>query len=342
MKQNNIIAGPCSAETREQTLDTARELCKLGYMNFRAGVWKPRTKPGGFEGNGEEALKWLKEAKEIYGIEPYVEVAKPEHVLLCKKYGIKNIWIGARTTADPFAVQELADTIKGNDFNVLVKNPVSPDVELWIGAIQRIQNAGISNIKAIHRGFTVYKEKYYRNAPLWGIPLELKRRMPDIELICDPSHISGNSEIIKEVMQKALDFGFDGFIVESHINPCEAWTDAKQQVTPDNLDSIVKSLEVKQSNSLDKESRMLLNSYRSTINILDEKIIFYLGERMKLCESIGRLKNNNNVSVVQMDRWGSLLENNIQLGEKEGLSKDFITKIWNTIHEESLNIQENI
>ena len=290
MNTNNIIAGPCSAETREQTLNTARELCNLGYTNFRAGVWKPRTKPGGFEGNGEEALKWLKEAKEIYGIEPYVEVAKPEHVLLCKKYGIKNVWIGARTTSDPFAVQELADTIKGSDFNVLVKNPVSPD----------------------------------------------------IELICDPSHITGNSDIIKDVMQKALDFGFDGFIVESHINPCAAWTDAKQQITPDNLDSIVKSLEVKQSNGLDKESRTLLNSYRSTINILDEKIIFYLGERMKLCESIGRLKNNNNISVVQMDRWDALLKNNIQLGEKEGLSKDFITKIWNTIHEESLNIQENI
>lgn len=342
MNKDCIIAGPCSAETREQILDTARDLSHLGYKNFRAGVWKPRTKPGGFEGNGENALKWLHEATLVYGIDPYVEVAKPEHVELCKKYEIKNLWIGARTVADPFAVQELADAIKGYDCQVLIKNPVSPDVELWIGAIQRFQKAGITNIKAIHRGFTVYKEKYYRNAPLWGVPLELKRRMPEIELICDPSHITGNADIVPDVMQKALDFGFDGFLVEAHIDPCNAWTDAKQQVTPERLDEIVNNLEEKKQDNLDKDSNLLLDSYRNIIDILDEKIIFYLGERMKTCESIGRVKSNSNIAVVQMDRWGELLEKNIKLGDKEGLSSEFIEKIWNAIHEESLNIQEKV
>lgn len=342
MDKNNIIAGPCSAETREQVLDTARDLSHLGYKNFRAGVWKPRTKPGGFEGNGEEALKWLKDAKELYGVDVYVEVAKPEHIKLCLQYGINNLWIGARTVADPFAVQELADTVQGKDCQILVKNPVSPDVELWIGAIQRFQKAGIDNIKAIHRGFTVYKEKYYRNAPLWGVPLELKRRMPDIDLICDPSHITGNRDIVPDVMQKALDFGFDGFIVETHVDPTNAWTDAPQQVTPSQLNSIVNNLEEKQSSNLDKDSKLLLDSYRNAINILDEKIIFYLGERMKMCESIGRIKSNSNMAVVQLDRWNDLLEKNIKLGEKEDLNKEFVEKIWNIIHEESLNIQEKV
>lgn len=342
MNKNKIIAGPCSAETRNQVFETAQQLKNLGYDNFRAGVWKPRTKPGGFEGNGEEALKWLSEAQEKLNIIPYVEVAKPEHISLCKKYGINNFWIGARTVADPFAVQELADAVKDYDCQILIKNPVSPDVELWIGAIQRFQKAGIKKIKAIHRGFSVYKEKFYRNAPLWGVPLELKRRMPDIEIYCDPSHITGNREIIPTVMQKAVDFGFNGFIVESHIDPEQAWTDAAQQLLPSKLDNIVNQLKDKIQQGIDTDSNVLLDSYRNTIDVLDQKILFYLGERMKTCECIGRLKSNNNIAVVQMDRWSDLLNKNIKLGEKEGLSPEFIEKIWTSIHEESLNIQEKI
>ena len=339
MNKNKVICGPCSAETREQILETAKQLTSLGYYNFRAGVWKPRTKPGGFEGHGEEALKWLVEARKLYTIVPYVEVANPSHVELCKKYGINPIWVGARTSSDPFATQELANSLVGFDCEVLVKNPVSADLELWIGAIQRIKNAGVKIVKAIHRGFSDYNEKIYRNSPIWTIPLELKSRMPELEIYCDPSHISGNSQLIPNLINQAYNYGFDGFIIESHCNPKEAWTDAKQQLVPSDMNTMVSVLEEKPEISLDEYDKLLLSSYRETINNIDTQLIKFFSERMKISKEIGELKCEHNMQALQYDRWKELLSKNIELGKTYNLDEEFISKIWNIIHEESIKIQ---
>ena len=339
MNKNKVICGPCSAETREQILETAKWLTSLGYYNFRAGVWKPRTKPGGFEGHGEEALKWLVEARKLYNIIPYVEVANPSHVELCKKYGISHIWVGARTSSDPFATQELANSLVGFDCEVLVKNPISADLELWIGAIQRIKNAGVKIVKAIHRGFSDYNEKIYRNSPIWTIPLELKSRMPELEIYCDPSHISGNSQLIPNLINQAYNYGFDGFIIESHCNPKEAWTDAKQQLVPSDMDTMVSALEEKPEISLDEYDKLLLSSYRETINNIDTQLIKFFSERMKISKEIGELKGEHNMQALQYDRWKELLSKNIELGKTYNLDEEFISKIWNIIHEESIKIQ---
>lgn len=342
MNKNKVICGPCSAETREQVLETAEQLSSLGYYNFRAGVWKPRTKPGGFEGNGEEALVWLTEAQRLYGVTPYVEVANPSHVELCKKYGINHLWVGARTSSDPFATQELANSLVGFDCEVLVKNPISADLELWIGAIQRIKNAGVKTVKAIHRGFSDYNEKIYRNSPIWTIPLELKSRMPEIEVYCDPSHISGNSQYIPSLINQAFNYGFDGFIIESHYCPEKAWTDAKQQLIPSELDTIISSLHEGETKSLDEYDKLLLGSYRETINNIDKQLIKFIAERMKISKLIGELKGEHNMPALQYERWKELLNKNIELGKEYNIDEEFISKIWNTIHEESIKIQASI
>jgi len=285
-----VIAGPCSAETEEQMLCTAQALAQKGCHLFRAGVWKPRTKPGGFEGNGEKALTWLQQVKTSTGMLVGTEVATPEHVELCLKYDLDMLWIGARTTANPFAMQSLADSLQGIDLPILVKNPISPDLELWIGAMQRLNQAGIKRLAAIHRGFSSYDNKLYRNTPTWQIPLELRRRVPELPIICDPSHIGGRRDLIAPLCQQAMDLGFDGLIVESHCNPDEAWSDAKQQVTPDILDYILSLLIVRSESSTTEGIRML----RAQIDEIDNTLMDLLAKRFRVCREIGTFKKEHN------------------------------------------------
>ena len=282
-KRPFVIAGPCSAETEEQVMTTARQLADKGCHNFRAGVWKPRTKPGGFEGNGEKALPWLKRVKEETGMLVTTEVATPKHVELCLKYGIDILWIGARTSANPFAMQAIADALRGVDIPVFVKNPVSPDLELWIGALERINQAGIKRMAAIHRGFSSVDKKIYRNMPMWQLPIELHRRIPELPLICDPSHIGGRRELIAPLCQQAMDMGFDGLIVESHCDPDKAWSDAKQQVTPDVLDYILGLLVVRDE-TVTTEG---INQLRKQIDEIDNDLMDLLSKRMRICREIG-------------------------------------------------------
>ena len=281
-----VIAGPCSAETEEQVMTTARNLAAKGCHMFRAGVWKPRTKPGGFEGNGEKALPWMKRVKEETGMLISTEVATPEHVELAMKYDMDILWVGARTSANPFAMQALADAMRGLKIPVLVKNPVNPDIELWLGALERINQAGIKQLGVIHRGFSSYDKKIYRNLPMWQIPIELHRRVPELPIICDPSHIGGRRDLIAPLCQQAMDLGFDGLIVESHCNPDEAWSDAKQQVTPDILDYILSLLIVRSESSTTEGIRML----RAQIDEIDNTLMDLLAKRFRVCREIGTFK----------------------------------------------------
>ncbi|MBQ1646831.1 MAG: bifunctional 3-deoxy-7-phosphoheptulonate synthase/chorismate mutase type II, partial [Prevotella sp.] len=299
-----VIAGPCSAETEEQVMKTALELRMKGCHNFRAGVWKPRTKPGGFEGNGEKALPWMQRVKKETGMMVATEVATPEHVELAMKYDIDILWIGARTSANPFAVQALADALKGVDVPVFVKNPVNPDIELWIGALERINQAGVKRLGAIHRGFSSYDKKIYRNLPMWQIPIELRRRYPDLPMICDPSHIGGRRELIAPLCQQAMDLGVDGLIVESHCDPDKAWSDAKQQVTPDVLDYIL-SLLVIRDESVTTEG---ITQLRHQIDELDNQLMDLLAKRMRVCREIGHYKKEHNMTVLQTNRYNEILE----------------------------------
>ena len=330
-----VIAGPCSAESEEQVMTTANQLAQRGCHNFRAGVWKPRTKPGGFEGHGEPALAWLKQVKEETKMLVYTEVATPEHVELCLKYGIDMLWIGARTTANPFAMQALADALKGVDIPVFVKNPVNPDLELWIGAMERLNQAGVKRLAAIHRGFSSYDKKIYRNLPMWQIPIELHRRIPALPIITDPSHIGGRRELIAPLCQQAMDLGFDGLIVESHCEPDKAWSDAKQQVTPDILDYIL-SLLVIRDETVTTESIMQL---RSQIDELDNQLIDLLSKRMRVCREIGQYKKEHNMTVRQASRYNEILEKRGAQGALCGMSAEFVTKVFESIHEESVRQQ---
>ena len=287
-----VIAGPCSAETEEQVMTTATQLAKKGCHMFRAGVWKPRTKPGGFEGNGEKALPWMKRVKEETGMLVTTEVATPEHVELALKYGIDILWIGARTSANPFAMQALADSLRGVDVPVLVKNPVNPDLELWIGALERINQAGIKRLAAIHRGFSSYDKKIYRNLPMWQIPIELRRRIPSLPILCDPSHIGGRRELVAPLCQQAMDLGFDGLIVESHCEPDMAWSDAAQQVTPDVLDYILSLLVIRDESVSTEDIREL----RKQIDELDNQLMDLLAKRMRVCREIGQFKKEHNIN----------------------------------------------
>ena len=333
-----VMAGPCSAETEEQVMTTAKQLAAKGCHMFRAGVWKPRTKPGGFEGCGEQALPWLKAAKEETGMLIATEVATPEHVELCLKYGVDILWVGARTSANPFAVQALADSLKCIDIPVFVKNPVNPDLELWIGALQRINQAGIKRLGAIHRGFSSYDKKIYRNLPMWQIPIELHRRISALPIVCDPSHIGGRRDLIAPLCQQAMDLGFDGLIVESHCTPDTAWSDALQQVTPDVLDYILNLLVIRDEHTTTEGIRQL----RSQIDDLDNQLMELLAKRLRVCREIGQYKKEHNMTVLQSNRYNEILEKRGAQGVLCGLSAESVAHIFEEIHEESVRQQLEI
>lgn len=333
-----VIAGPCSAETEEQVMTTATQLSQKGCHMFRAGVWKPRTKPGGFEGNGEKALPWMKRVKDETGMLVATEVATPKHVELALKYDVDILWVGARTSANPFAMQELADSLVGVDVPVFVKNPVNPDLELWIGAMERINRAGVKRMAAIHRGFSSYDKKIYRNLPMWQIPIELHRRIPNLPIICDPSHIGGRRELIAPLCQQAMDLGFEGLIVESHCQPDDAWSDAKQQVTPDVLDYIL-SLLVVRDDTVTTEG---IQALRKQIDELDNELMNLLAKRMRVCREIGQYKKEHNMTVLQASRYNEILEKRGAQGSLCGLSADSVARIFEEIHEESVRQQLEI
>ena len=333
-----VIAGPCSAETEEQVMKTAQQLAMRGCHNFRAGVWKPRTKPGGFEGNGEMALPWMQRVKKETGMLVSTEVATPEHVELALKYGIDILWIGARTSANPFAMQAIADSLKGVDVPVFVKNPVNPDLELWIGALERINQAGVKRLGAIHRGFSSYDKKIYRNMPMWQIPIELRRRIPELPIICDPSHIGGRRELIAPLCQQAMDLGFDGLIVESHCDPDKAWSDASQQVTPDVLDYILSLLVIRDEHTTTGGIQTL----RKQIDELDNQIMDLLSKRMRVCREIGQYKKEHNMTVLQANRYNEILSKRGVQGSLLGMGQEFVARVFESIHEESVRQQIEI
>ena len=333
-----VIAGPCSAETEEQVMTTATQLAKKGCHSFRAGAWKPRTKPGGFEGHGEKAMPWLKRVKEETGMLVAVEVATPEHVEIALKYDIDILWIGARTSANPFAMQALADSMKGISNPVLVKNSVNPDLELWIGALERINQAGVQRLAAVHRGFSSYDKKIYRNLPMWQIPIELRRRIPNLPIFCDPSHIGGRRELVAPLCQQAMDLGFDGLLVESHCDPDQAWSDAKQQVTPDILDYILSLLVIRD----EKMTTEGIHELRGQIDELDNQLMELLAKRMRVCREIGQYKKEHNMTVLQPTRYGEILDKRGAQGSLCGMDSDFIRKVFESVHEESVRQQMEI
>lgn len=335
-----IIAGPCSAETEEQVLSTARQLAAYGIKIFRAGIWKPRTKPGGFEGIGAQGLEWLKKVKEETGMKVATEVANKVHVRQALDAGVDLIWIGARTSANPFAMQEIADTLAeiGRDIPILVKNPVNPDIELWIGAIQRLYNAGFHRLGAIHRGFSAYGKHLYRNLPQWHIPIELRRRMPELPIICDPSHIGGKRELIAPLAQQAYDMGFDGLIVESHCDPDCAWSDKDQQVTPDILNVILNTLVVRS----EKTSTENLSMLRQQIDEADNELLEILNKRMRICREIGQYKKEHGMTVLQSGRYDQIMHSRVKLAQDMGMSPDFMKVVLSSIHEESVRQQLEI
>ena len=337
-KRPFVIAGPCSAETEEQVMTTATQLAQKGCHMFRAGVWKPRTKPGGFEGNGEPALKWMAEAKKETGMLMCTEVATPEHVELAMQYNIDLMWVGARTSANPFAMQELADAMRGIEIPVLVKNPVNPDLDLWIGALERINLAGVKKLGAIHRGFSSYDKKIYRNLPMWQIPIELRRRIPELPIVCDPSHIGGRRELVAPLCQQAMDLGFDGLIVESHCNPDCAWSDAKQQVTPDVLDYILTLLQVRDETTTTENIKLL----RKQIDEQDDKLLELLSQRFRVCREIGQYKKEHNMTVLQTGRYNEILDKRGAQGALCGMSEQFVKTVFEAIHEESVRQQLEI
>ncbi|MDE6324233.1 MAG: bifunctional 3-deoxy-7-phosphoheptulonate synthase/chorismate mutase type II [Paramuribaculum sp.] len=335
-----IIAGPCSAETREQVLATARELAANGIKVFRAGIWKPRTKPGGFEGIGREGLEWLREVKSETGMLVATEVANRSHVIEAIEAGIDLLWLGARTSANPFAVQEIADTLAelNADVAVLVKNPVNPDLELWIGALQRIYNAGIRRLGAIHRGFSTYGKHLYRNMPEWHIPIELRLRYPSLPIICDPSHIGGKRELIAPLSQQAMDMGFNGLIVETHCDPDCAWSDAAQQITPEILNFILGTLVVRNS----RQSTESLQLLRQKIDGIDNDLLEILSKRMAVCREIGRYKREHRMSVIQAGRYNDVIRSRVKLGEEMGMGAEFLRTVLLAIHDESVRQQIEI
>ncbi|MDO9152410.1 MAG: bifunctional 3-deoxy-7-phosphoheptulonate synthase/chorismate mutase type II [Paludibacter sp.] len=337
-KRPLIIAGPCSAESEDQIMETARGLASLGIKIFRAGIWKPRTKPGGFEGIGVKGLPWLKRVKTELGMYTAVEVATAKHVREALAHDVDILWIGARTSANPFAVQEIADALEGTDIPVLIKNPVNPDLDLWIGAIERVYNAGVRKIAAIHRGFSSYDKKIYRNLPQWHIPIELHRQLPNIPIICDPSHIGGKRELIAPLCQQALDLNFDGLIIESHCNPEKAWSDAAQQVTPDVLDFILNTLVIRDTTQTTENLSML----RRQIDDLDNNLLELLAKRMRVSEEIGQYKKEHNMPILQAQRYDEILKDRISQAEQMGMDGEFMKTVLVAIHEESVRHQQEI
>lgn len=342
-KRPLIISGPCSAETEEQVLQTAVRLAATGKVDIlRAGIWKPRTRPGSFEGIGTKGLPWLQAARKASGLPVAVEVATGKQVEDALHFDVDVLWIGARTTVNPFSVQEVADALRGVDVPVLIKNPINPDLELWIGAMERVQKAGIKNIGLIHRGFSSYGNTEYRNAPMWHLAIEMKRRYPGLLLINDPSHICGRRDILQDVAQTAIDLDFDGLIIESHIDPDNAWSDAKQQVTPEKLGEMIGSIRWRNEDIASAEYHAALEKLRQQINNLDDELMQILSQRMKVAESIGTYKKENNITILQTNRWNSILERAFVKGEKLGLSKEFVTKYFDAVHMESINHQNKI
>jgi chorismate mutase len=343
--QNNkpfIIAGPCSAETEEQVVTLAHQLKNSSVSVFRAGIWKPRTRPGGFEGVGEIGLQWLQRAKKETGMMMAVEVANAAHVALALAHDIDVLWIGARTTANPFLVQEIADALANTDKIVLLKNPINPDLSLWIGGLERLQKASIQNLGVIHRGFSTYEKTKYRNVPEWQIPIDFQNRFPEVVLLNDPSHISGRRDLIQEVSQQALDLNFDGLMIETHCNPDAAWSDAKQQVTPDRLFEIISNLKVRKATIDEDDYNFELLKLRTQIDEYDRKLLEVLGSRMKISEKIGALKKQYNVSILQNQRWLEILEKMKVDGQSKQLNEEFILTIFKAIHQESIIHQEKI
>ncbi|QDK42886.1 3-deoxy-7-phosphoheptulonate synthase [Bacteriovorax stolpii] len=338
-----VIAGPCSAESEEQVLRTAHALKEISAVKvFRAGIWKPRTRPNNFEGLGELALPWLAKVKKETGLLTTTEVATAKHVELCLKAGIDILWIGARTTANPFSVQEIADALKGVDIPVMVKNPINADLQLWIGALERMNQAGISKLVAIHRGFSVAEKLEFRNDPLWRIPMELKVKFPELPLLCDPSHITGKRELVQKVCQKAMDLDMNGLIIETHPDPDKAWSDASQQVTPEKLLNIISSLSLKREYSQDKNYTEELNDLREQIDRLDSELIHTLKLRQQVVEKIAMAKINQNITALQKGRFEELMKDRLVTAEKMGLSLDFIKEIFDSIHEQSVQIQTDL
>jgi len=335
-----LIAGPCSAENEKQVLETAKQLAALNRVSvFRSGIWKPRTRPNSFEGVGYKGLRWLKMVKEETGLLVGTEVANEKHVYEALKYGIDMLWIGARTSVNPFTVQEISNALNGVDVMVLVKNPVNPDLELWIGAIERIAKAGIKRLGAIHRGFSAYEKTSYRNQPNWQLPIELRRRLPDIPLICDPSHIAGTREYLHEISQKALDLNYDGLMIESHIDPDKALSDAKQQVTPAELNELLSRLILRNPSTTDQRLLDVLGELRQQIDIYDDHLIDLIEQRMKVAETIGHYKKENNITILQSIRWDEIVKRVILKGKTKGLSTEMIDTIFKAIHQESINHQ---
>ncbi len=337
-----VIGGPCSAETEEQVLKIAHELKDTDTSYFRAGIWKPRTRPGMFEGVGALGLKWLQKVKEETGMKVCTEVANATHVKLAIEHDVDLLWIGARSTVSPFIMQEIADALEGTDKPVLIKNPVNPDLSLWLGGIERIYKSGVKNIGAIHRGFSTYQKTKYRNIPEWQLAIEFQNKFPDIPLILDPSHITGNREMILDVSQTALDLNYDGLMIETHHDPENAWSDAAQQVTPSSLIQIMKDLKIRKESDAETEYNNALNNLRAQIDVVDNDIIGLLGKRMIAADGIGALKKKKNVAVLQSKRWNEILGRMVLEGQEHGLSEEFILKMFKAIHQESINHQEKI
>ena len=337
-----VVAGPCSAETEDQVLKIAHELKDSDVNYFRAGIWKPRTRPGNFEGVGALGLKWLQKVKAETGMKTATEVANAAHVKLALEHDIDLLWIGARSTVSPFIVQEIADALEGTDKIVLVKNPVNPDLALWLGGIERLYSANIKNLGVIHRGFSTYEKTRYRNNPEWQIAIELQNRFPDLPLICDPSHITGKRDMIFEVSQTALDLNFNGLMIETHTDPDKAWSDAAQQVTPETLIKLMEDLKIRKATDTEVDYRNSLNTLRTQIDVIDHQLIDILGKRMKIADAIGELKKDKNVAVLQSKRWNEILGKMILEGEQNKLSEEFILRVFKAIHQESINHQEKI
>ncbi|NMM49394.1 bifunctional 3-deoxy-7-phosphoheptulonate synthase/chorismate mutase type II [Marinigracilibium pacificum] len=337
-----IISGPCSAETEEQLLDTCKRIKDIGINIMRAGVWKPRTRPNSFEGIGTEALQWIQNVKKELDVEFAIEVANPQHVDEALKHGIDILWIGARSTVNPFTVQDIADSLKGVDIPVLIKNPINPDLALWQGAIERVFGAGINRIGAIHRGFSSFQKTKFRNEPMWQLPIELKRLMPGIPIIGDPSHIAGDREMIYDLSQKMLDLGYDGLMIETHRDPVNAWSDAKQQVSPYMLKEIVKDLNARISNTDDELFTNRLEDIRSRIDQADRELLEVIATRMKLVEQIGEYKKDNNVAIFQVQRWDEVYNTREEWGRALGMDSEFVNKLISLLHDESIKTQTQI
>ena len=339
----SVVAGPCSAESEEQLMETAKGLKELGINVFRAGIWKPRTHPGCFEGIGAPGLKWMQKVKKEYGLKIATEVASEKHVFECLKYGIDLVWIGARTTANPFLVQEIADALKDTDIPVLVKNPVNPDLDLWIGALERLNNAGIKKLGVIHRGFSTIDKIKYRNDPQWQMAIELRSRYPELPFFVDPSHMGGHTDYIQEISQRSLDLGFEGLMIESHCNPSVALSDAKQQLTPEEVkDLLYNQIAVRDNDSDAKDWKDNIDQLRAKIDIIDESILYTLASRMKISRQIGEYKKNHNIAILQASRWDSLLAQVVEKAKSYDLPEGFVEDVFNAIHEASVEAQNEI